>query len=79
MYVFLNNNPIGNAELISGMDIETPNNSKMINFPLCFNITIPRISTGGSNYWNPHWENKWFDTDCPGFFVVSNEGLQVIN
>ena len=44
-----------------------------------FNKFTSSVSTGSKNYWNPHWENKWIDTDWPSFLVLSKEGFEVVN
>ncbi|MCI7632558.1 MAG: RHS repeat-associated core domain-containing protein, partial [Candidatus Onthovivens sp.] len=79
LYAYANNNPTGKAKLLSFTNVGT----------LCgftTNILIPSLNlpnftskVGNDNYWNPHWENKWFDTDWPGFFVLSQEGFEVVN
>ena len=42
---------------------------------------IPNVTSkaGNVNYWNPHWKNKWFDTDWPTFLSLSNDGFEVVN
>lgn len=44
-------------------------------------LKIPNVSlkSENSNYWNPRWENKWFDTDYPDIFVISNSAVELIN
>ena len=79
LYAYANNNPTGKTKLLSFTNVGT----------LCgfiTNILIPSLNlpnftskVGNDNYWNPHWENKWFDTDWPGFFVLSQEGFEVVN
>ena len=44
-----------------------------------FRIPSVTLKVVNDNYWHPHWENKWFDTDWPGFFELSNEGFEIIN
>lgn len=40
---------------------------------------VDSSKTGNDNYWNPHWVNKWFDTDWPIFLSLSNDGFEVVN
>ena len=79
LYVFANNNSIANTKLISRRHMVMTNGAKMINLTPSFNITIHSISSDSSNYWNTHWENKWFDTDWPSFLVLSKDGFKVVS
>ena len=79
LYSYASNNPIGrvkssnisNAGMLSGLGMNT-----MLSM---FKLPVFNSNAGSSNYWNPHWENKWVDTDWPGLFVVSNSAVELIN
>jgi len=53
LYSYANNNPIGIAYGISSVFEEVSS----------FSITKPGVKLQIDNYWDPHWENKWVDTD----------------
>ena len=79
LYAYANNNPTGKAKLLSFTNVGT-----LCGFTtniLIPSLNIPNITSkaGNDNYWNPHWKNKWFDTDWPGLFVVSNSAVELIN
>ena len=79
LYAYANNNPTCKAKLLSFTNVGT-----LCGFTtniLIPSLNIPNITSkaGNDNYWNPHWKNKWFDTDWPGLFVVSNSAVELIN
>ena len=79
LYCYANNNPVGSAKSSSITNVGTLSGfSTNMMIP---SINIPNVSlkTGNDNYWNPHWENKWFDTDWPTFLSLSNDGFEVVN
>ena len=57
--------------MLSGLDMKTMLST--------FKLPVVNFNGGSSNYLNPHWENKWVDTDWPGVFVVSNSAVEFIN
>lgn len=77
LYCYCQNNPIWKSQLYvfnkSLSSVLVPEKTTNINIP--FSI----LSKSSSNFWRPHWQNKWFDTGWPGFFVLSNEGFEVLN
>ena len=54
------------------------NSHNMIRMVSIFNIPISNVVTISKNNRNLYWENKWFDTDRPSFFVLSKDGFEVV-
>ena len=79
LYAYANNNPIGISKSINRSHATLHNGSVMTHIIPSLNKFISGTSASSKNYWNPYWENKWFDTDWPGFFVLSQEGFEVVN
>ena len=79
LYAYANNNPIGISKSTNKSHATLLNGSMMTHIVPSLNKFTSGISASGKNYWNPHWKNKWFDTDLPGFFVLSQEGFEVVN
>ena len=81
MYAYANNNSIGRTGFIAKTNDVNQNSFKTINLISRFTISssLPSTSTVSGNYWNPHWENNWFDTDWPDFFVLSKEGFKFVD
>lgn len=77
LYVYANNNPIGRAKSLGITNAGTLSafNTTMV-IPT---LKTPNSKTVNGNYWDPHWENKWFDTDWPTFLSLSNDGFEVVN
>ena len=79
LYCYASNDPIGrvkssniaNIGMLPGLDMNIMLST--------FKLPVVNSNAGSSNYWNPHWENKWLDTDWPGLFVVSNSAVELIN
>ena len=79
LYAYANNNPIGISKSTNRSHATLHNGSMMTHIIPSLNKFTSGTSASSKNYWNPHWENKWFDTDWPGFFVLSQEGFEVVN
>lgn len=79
IYSYESNNPIGRAKSSSITNVGTLSgfSATMMTPTLKTPNVNSKIANG--NYWNLHWENKWFDTDWPGLFVLSQEGFEVVN
>ena len=77
-YVYANNNPIELAKLLSKKHGVTATYANDVILRLSVHATIHSNDSGG-NYWNPHWGNKWFETDWPEVFVVSKSAFELIN
>lgn len=79
LYSYTNNNPIAISKLTHRKHATLPNSSMITHIVPGLNKYTSSVGASSKNYWNPHWENKWFDTDWPGFFVLSQEGFDVVN
>ena len=79
LYAYMNNNPVDRAKLSSTTNLGTLSGFSTTMMISTFGIPNVTSKVGNGNYWNPHWENQWFDTDGPRFFVLSQEGFEVVN
>ena len=79
LYCYANNNPVGSAKSSSTINLGTLGGFSTTMMIPTFRIPNVTSKAGNVNYWNPNWKNKWFDTDWPGFFVLSQEGFEVVN
>ena len=71
LYSYASNNPIKISKSANRTYTTLLNGSTMTHIVPSLNKLASNVSNGSKNYWNPHWENKWFDTDRPGFLVLS--------
>ena len=84
LYVYCENNPVMYKKSIYSIDNSITESSISslasggIYDSLCssLNTVISKNTTG---FGKVTWENKWFDTDWPGFLVLSNEGFELVN
>ena len=68
LYAYANINPIGISKSTNRSHATLHDGSMMPHIVPSLNKFTSGISAIGPNYWN-NWNNKWFDTDWPGFFV----------
>ena len=79
LYAYANNNPIvgaksqniANVEVLSGLNTNTMLST--------FKLPVVNSNAANSNYLAPHTKGKWFDTDWPTFFSLSNDGFELVS
>ena len=79
LYCYANNDPIVGNTLLNSNSNTIKYNNPQINILPKYTASISNTSKGNDNYWNPHWENNWFDTNKPGFLVLSRSAFEVVN
>jgi RHS repeat-associated protein len=76
LYAYCKNNPVAGNTLFN---LNSNHIKYNINILPQINTQPSNTSKGNDNYWNPHWKNDWFDTDKPGFFVLSSSAFAVVD
>ena len=75
LYAFANNNPTSDTKFIGGLPYRSANGAFVPNYQQM----VSNWSAKGINYFNPHAKEKWFDTDWPSFFILSDDGFEIVN
>jgi RHS repeat-associated protein len=71
LYCYSNNNPVNASIYVHTSDNYAPFNVINLSYHEWPNT---KVASG-----NVHWKGKWFDTDWPGFLVLTRDGFEVMN
>jgi RHS repeat-associated protein len=71
LYCYSNNNPVNASIYVHTSDNYAPFNVISLSYHEWPNT---KVASG-----NVHWKGKWFDTDWPGFLVLTRDGFEVMN